>query len=211
MFLSHGVEMTSTAGKGKRIGVAAAVVAALAALGFALLVSPPGLDASAGRIGCGPHVDDTPSQAKSRQLRKALACLINRERVQRERKRVRANADLTRIARRHTKAMIKEECFKHECPGERSLRRRIEASGYLKRGGRYGYGEILGCATTPAAMIDTWMNIPFSKKNIVDGRFRHVGVGGKQGSPFPPGGSDCRPGADYMTYAVIFGWRKPKR
>ena len=210
MFVTHGVEMTHTAGKGKRIGVGAAVVAALATLGFALLISPPGLDARALGPGCGPHAAHTPTEASSKQLRKALGCLINRQRAQRDRKLVRANADLSRIARRHTKAMIKDECFKHQCPGERSLRKRIESSGYLKGGGRYGYGEILGCSDTPSAMIEEWMNTPFSKKNIVDGRFRQVGVGGKQGSPFPPGGEQCRPGSGHMTYAVIFGWRKPK-
>jgi uncharacterized protein YkwD len=208
MFVVHGVEMTKTAGKGKRIGVAA-VVAALAALGFALLISPPGLDASAA-LGarCGPHTDARPGEATPKQLRKALGCLINVERAERDRKRVRPNGDLMRIARRHAKVMIKEECFKHECPGERSLRKRIEKSGYLMGGGRYGYGEILGCSETPQAMIDVWMNTPFSKKNIVDGRFRHVGIGGKRGSPFPPGGGDCRPGRENMTYAVIFAWRK---
>ena len=210
MLLAHGVEMTHTAGKGKRIGVGVAVVAALTALGFALLISPPGLEARALGAGCGPHAAHTPSEASSKQLRNALGCLINRQRAQRDRKRVRANADLTRIARRHTKVMIKDECFKHQCAGERSLRKRIESSGYLKGGGRYGYGEILGCSDTPAAMIEEWMNTPFSRKNIVDGRFRQVGVGGKQGSPFPPGGEECRPGSGHMTYAVIFGWRKPK-
>ena len=206
MFVAHGAEMTNTAGKGKRIGV----VAALAALGFALLISPPGLDASAG-VGCGPHAEHHPNEATSKQLRRALGCLINAERSDRNRKRLRPNADLTRIARKHTKLMVKEDCFKHECPGEPTLRRRIETSGYLKRGGRYGYGEILGCSTTPAAMVKEWMGIHYSKKNIVDRHFRHIGIGGKQGSPFPPGGQSCRPGSEHMTYTVIFGWRKPQR
>ena len=199
--------MTNTAGKGKRIGAGVAVVAALAALGFALLISPPGLDASAG-VACGPHAEHRPDEATSKQLRKALGCLINAERSERNRKRLRANADLTRIARKHTKLMVKEDCFEHRCRGESELRRRIEQSGYLKRGGRYGYGEILGCSTTPAAMVREWMGIHYSRKNILDRKFRHIGIGGKQGSPFPPGGDACRPGRENMTYTVIFGWRK---
>jgi uncharacterized protein YkwD len=202
--------MTDMAGKGKRIGAAAAVVAALAALGFALLISPPALDARATAAPCGPHADHTPGEASAKQLRKALHCLINRERAQRDRKRARANRDLTRIARRHTKVMLKKECFEHECPGERSLRRRIEASGYIK-GGRYGYGENLGCSETPAGMVAAWMKAAFHRKNIVDGRFRHIGIGAKRGRPYPSGGDQCRPGSGHMTYTVIFGWRKPKR
>jgi uncharacterized protein YkwD len=201
--------MTQVVGKGKRIGGAVAAVAALAAVGFALFVSPPGLDASARGAGCGPHADDTPDQATGRQLRKALACLINAERAERDRRRVRPNADLTAIARRHTKVMVKEDCFKHQCPGERSLRKRIEGS-YVKGGGRYGYGENLGCSTTPAGMVEVWMNNSFHRKNILDGRFRHFGIGAKNGSPYPRGSEQCSPGGDYMTYTVIFGWRKPK-
>jgi uncharacterized protein YkwD len=201
--------MRVTAGKGKLIGVALAAVAAIAATGLALLVSPPGLEAKAVGAACGPHATHSPSEATTRQLRKALACLINRERAQRDRRRLRKDAALARIARRHTKVMIKQECFKHQCAGERPLRKRIEASDYIK-GGRYGYGENLGCSETPAGMVAVWMNSAFHRKNIVDGRFRHFGIGAKNGSPFPRGSDQCRPGKDYMTYTVLFGWRKPK-
>jgi uncharacterized protein YkwD len=204
-----GAEMTHTAGKAKWTGVAFAVVAALTALGFALLISPPGLEANARGAACA-HAHDTPAQATSRQLRKALGCLINNQRAQRDRVRLRPNADLTGIARRHTKLMVKENCFKHECPGERPLKRRIESSDYIKGGGRYGYGENLGCSTTPALMMEAWMDNSFHRKNIVDRRFRHFGIGAKNGSPYPRGADLCRPGGDYMTYTVLFAWRKPK-
>ena len=210
MLLHHGAEMTQRAGNDKRIGAAFAVVAALMALALALLISPPGLDANALGGGCA-HADATPDQASSKQLRKALACLINRERADRNRVRVRPNADLAGIARRHTKVMVKENCFKHECPGERPLKKRIESSGYIKGGGRYGYGENLGCSRTPALMIEAWMTSSFHRKNIVDRRFRHLGIGAKNGSPYPRGANLCRPGKDYMTYTAIFAWRKPKR
>jgi uncharacterized protein YkwD len=201
--------MKATAGNSGRLGLAFIAAAALMALALALL--GPGSTPNATALGpdCGPHVDDTPGQATAKQLRRALGCLINEERAQRDRVKLRSNAALRRIAQRHTKVMIAEECFKHECPGERSLRKRIEASEYVKGGWRYGYGENLGCAETPAGMIAAWMETPFHRKNIVDGRFRHFGIGGKNGSPFPVGSEDCRPGRDYMTYTVIFGWRKP--
>lgn len=197
--------MTTTLETSRELGVALAVAAALC---FAFPTSTPALDAGTRGANCGPHADHTPREATAKQLGKALGCLINAERAERDRKQLRPEAHLTGLAKRHTKVMLKEECFDHECPGEESLRQRIERSGYVKGGGRYGYGENLGCAETPAGMIDTWMDIPFHKKNIVDGRFRQFGIGAKQGSPFGPGG-ECRPGRRYVTYTVIFGWRKP--
>ena len=201
--------MTSIAGNSKRIGLALAVSAALLALTLALLA--PGSAPSAVAVGtdCGPHADDTPSEASGKQLRRALGCLINAERAQRDRGRLRSNNDLTKLAQRHTKVMVSDDCFKHQCQGERKLSERIESSGYLKSGGRYGYGEILGCATTPASMVDEWMhaNVAYHRKNILGRQFRHFGIGGKKGSPFPRGGA-CSPGGDYMTYTVVFGWRK---
>jgi uncharacterized protein YkwD len=201
--------MTSSAGNSRRLGLAFIAVAALVALALALLGPASAPSATAVGTDCGPHVDDTPGQATAKQLRKALGCLINNERAARDRVRLRVNRALTKIAQRHTKVMLAEECFKHECPGEQSLRKRIESSEYVKGGWRYGYGENLGCSTTPEDMVATWMDTPFHRKNILDGRFRHFGIGGKNGSPFPRGSEDCRPGRDYMTYAVIFGWRKP--
>jgi uncharacterized protein YkwD len=202
--------MRSNAGNSRGLGLAFIAAAALVALALALLGPASAPSATARGTDCGPHVDDTPGEATARQLRKALGCLINEERAQRDRAKLRTNRALTKIAQRHTKVMIAEECFKHQCRGEQSLRKRIEGSDYLKGGWRYGYGENLGCSTTPAGMVATWMDTPFHRKNIVDGRFRHFGIGGKTGTPFPRGG-ECTPGRDYMTYTVLFGWRKPPK
>jgi uncharacterized protein YkwD len=200
--------MASTQRHATRTAATFAAVAAVAALCFALLASSSTREASALGTDCGPHVDDVPGEATGRQLRKAVRCLINEERVARDRRRVRANRPLTELAQRHTKLMVAEDCFDHRCPGERSLPRRIETSGYVAAGGRYGYGENLGCSRTPQGMVNEWMATSFHRKNILDGRFRHIGVGGKRGSPLPRGSEDCTPGRQYMTYTVIFAWRK---
>ena len=208
MFPGDGVEMTTDTSR----VTALSAFAVMAAFGFVLLLGPPGLDASArGTEGtdCGPHAGHTGDEATVKQLRNALGCLIDEERAERDRRELRPNKALKRIARRHTRVMLEQDCFKHECPGERSLRKRIERSDYVKNGGiRYGYGEILGCSRTPAGMVEEWMGIRFSKKNIVDGRFRHIGIGAKRGSPFPRGSASCSPGGRYVTYTVIFAWRK---
>jgi uncharacterized protein YkwD len=199
--------MTPTAGTWKGIGACAA---ALAALACALPVSAAAPDARVEGTDCGPHVDSHPGEATSKEFRRALGCLINAERAERDRKHLRPNSALSRVGIKHTKVMLAEECFKHECPGERPLYKRIEASGYLDAGDRYGYGENLGCSTTPAIMIQRWMTSAsrFHKRNILDRKFRHIGIGAKRGTPTPRGSEECRPGRDYITYTVIFGWRK---
>jgi len=183
-----------------------AALTAVAALCLVFVASGSALDPSARGTVCA-HADSTAKQATPRQLRKALGCLINVERAKRDRRLLKPNKDLARLAQRHTKRMVTENCFRHQCEGERTLRKRIEGSGYLASGGRYGYGENLGCSETPRGMVAVWMDNSFHRRNIVDGRFRHFGLGAKRGSPFPPGNTQCT--RRYMTYTVIFGWRKP--
>ncbi len=200
--------MTIWARNGRRMGGAAALAAACAALSFALLGAAPAPNAGALGTDCGPHVDDTTSEATRKQLSRAIGCLINNERADRDRREVKPNRDLRRISKRHTRVMLAEDCFQHKCRGEKPLRKRIEASGYLEGGGRYGYGESLGCAATPETMMSVWMDpdssSPFHKRNILDRKFRHFGIGVGKGVPRGSGCDD----QSWATYTVIFGWRK---
>jgi len=184
-----------------------ALVAALAAVCFAALAGSDPKGAEAGGRACA-HANATPQDVGVRKLRRAVGCLINSERVSRDRRRVRLNDDLARVATRHTKVMVRTDCLKHQCPGERPLKTRIERSGYLKPGNRYGYGEILGCSQTPASIVQGWMARRYDRRNILDRRFRHFGIGAKQGSPFPRSSKSCSPGRKHVTYTVLFGWRR---
>jgi uncharacterized protein YkwD len=200
--------MASISRQGRPAGLALAAIAALAALCFALLASTPALDASARGTDCGPNVNSVPGEATTKQFKQALRCLINVERASRDRRKVRNNRALAGIAHRHTKVMVGQDCFEHQCSGEAPLPTRIERSDYLQPGMRYGYGENLGCSRTPAAMMRAWMGNRFHRSNILKRKFRHIGVGGKRGTPYPPGSENCMPGRKYVTYTVIFGWRK---
>ena len=190
----------------KRV-LAACAAGALACLLLALPgASPAG--AAAGGASCA-HANDTAADATLRQLRKALGCLINAERRERDRRVLRPEEHLQQLAKRHTRVMLEEDCFRHECPGERSLRKRIEGSGYVQPGSLYGYGENLGCALTPAGMVDAWMTSAnrYHRRNILDRKFRHMGIGAGRGAP-APAGDKCEAHGT-VTYTVIFGWRKP--
>ena len=166
----------------------------------------PGSAAAAARGDCA-NADSTPKDATAKQMSRAVRCLINQERAERDKRELRVDRDLRRVARRHNELMLEEHCFRHRCPGEAPLRERIAKSGYVKDG-RFGFGENIGCATTPREMVRAWMGGRLQRRNLLGQRFRHIGVGADRGSPPPPDGVSCRPKRDYATYTVIVGWRR---
>ena len=182
-------------------------IAPLALLAIALccaiaLLAGSGERAVAGQ-GC-PKADAKPGQATSQQLGDSILCLIGKERRKADVKRVDPVNSLTRVAEKHTKVMIRKDCLDHRCPGEKSLKERIEDSGDPKPGGRYGWGEVTGCSRTPQAMIDKWMDKRFHSNVISGKKYRHVGVGAGKARLDLRRCRDARRG----IYTVIFGWRK---
>lgn len=184
--------------------LALAIVGALALL-MAFQAMPGQGKARAQGADCGPNATASPGQASAREHRAAITCLIAFERKQADRRELKTNRALTKIAKRHTALMLADDCFRHKCPGEPSLEQRLIDSDYLKGGGRFGFGENLGCAETPKAMVMTWMDSPEHKRNILGRKFRHIGVGFGKGAPQGPG--SCA-GRRHGTYTVIFAWRK---
>ena len=140
-----------------------------------------------------------------RNLRKVVAatlCLLNRERAANGLRPLRRNRRLARAARTHNRLMLRSRTFAHQVPGEAVLPRRLERVGY-----RWGAGENLGAGAlqpyaSPAGQVDGWMNSPPHRANILDRRFRAIGiaVAASKPAPAPP-----TPGASYTT---VFGTRR---
>lgn len=166
------------------------------------LLAIPQSPAQAG--GCA-NANAMPGEASAKQLGRSVLCLVNRERKKADKKPVKADRDLTDVARRHTDVMIKKDCLNHQCKGEKKLKKRIEDSGYLSPGDRYGYGEILGCSLTPQAMFNAWMKRDFERKIIRGGKFRQVGVGARKGKV---GVAGCDDGGRRGVYALLFAWKR---
>lgn len=187
----------------------AARMMAASILGLCLLFAAAAAPGSARAAGAQPNCanqDLRPGQLTQSEQRAAITCLISYERKRRDRAPLKKNEALTKIARSHNALMLKTECFRHRCPGERPLAERIEKSAYLKGGGRYGFGENLGCANTPRAQVSAWMKSTAHRRNILGKRFRHIGVGAGRGAP-----NEARPvcrDRGFATYTVIFAWRK---
>lgn len=181
---------------------ALAVLAAAAAAFLLLLAS----GATTGRSHAGAtcnNADATIDQASGKELRRALTCLINDKRRDRDRPTLDPNGDLKEAANKHNKAMLRENCFAHDCPNEPSLGQRIRRSGYLQGARRWRYAENIGCAVTPQALMEIWMQNNFARENIINRVFRDIGVGVVKDQV---GRSMCDTGNE-VTYTVVFARR----
>jgi uncharacterized protein YkwD len=178
--------------------IAALVAASLIAV-LALFVSPAAAPAAAGSCA---NADTTAGELEKRDLRKAITCLINKERKQHDLAKLGRNRKLQKAAQRHTNVMVKTDCLLHQCPGEANIDRRIRKSGYLDGARSWAYAENTGCAVTAKAMVARWLDSSFHRENMLGQKFRHVGVGVSD----QPVAEVCK--ADHSTFTAVFGWRK---
>jgi uncharacterized protein YkwD len=189
----------ATAGTWRRVGaiaLGAAAFAVLAALG-------PGVaPASAACRHAGAKAHEVPLP----KLRKAVVCLVNRERSKRDRSPLDRNGNLEDAAQDHTDVMLAKDCFRHKCPGEPGLGRRIKRSGYTKGQRSWRFAEDLGFDKTPRQMVNRWLDSSFNRRNMLDRGFRDLGVGVGWGAP--KRGIDD---GEFATYTVVFALRRPRR
>jgi len=108
-----------------------------------------------------------------------------------------ADPRLTRAARSHSREMIKKDYFSHSSYNGESVIERLKRFGYH----RSIYAEnIAGGSGTfgkPDSIFRRWMNSPSHKSNILDRRFRPVGVGTYTGR--------YKGTRKYTMYTVDFG------
>jgi uncharacterized protein YkwD len=179
-----------------------ALAAATAGISLALALRPGIAPATAA---C-PHASAQPRQVTLPKIRRAITCLINNKRSRRDRHRLEPNERLELAARRHTKTMLAQDCFRHRCKGEPGLSRRVKRTGYTEGQRSWGFAENLGYENTPRQMIRRWMHSRFNRRNLLNRDFRDIGVGVGWGAPVAD-----RDDTRFATYTIVFGWRKPRR
>ena len=150
------------------------------------------------------HATDRPHQTSLAKLGKAMECLVNNKRAKHQLHRLKGNDRLATAARRHTKVMLKKDCFEHRCPGEPPLGKRVKRTGYTKGANRYFYAESLGYHRSPKRTIRKLMQTNFNRKNILGPDWQDIGVGAGWGAP----GAGAN-GAKLETFTIVFAWRKP--
>ena len=169
---------------------------AVALLAFAASPATPGASASA----CKKWGDTEPTDLRTGQARKAILCLVNRERDKAGLGNLDRDKKLQKAAQRHNDKMDGTGCFDHECGGEAGLDARLEGVGYLANGlSQWAFGENIAWgfreSGTPEAIVDAWMHSSGHRANILSRSFKEIGVGFSVGTP--SGGGE--PGGIYTT------------
>lgn len=138
-----------------------------------------------------------------RHARNATLCLLNRARSRYGLPPLRLNPKLSRAARRHSRDMVRRRYFAHDSLDGRSAFDRMRATRYVPRNASWVLGENIGWGSgslsAPMSLVRAWMHSPGHRRNILDGRFRDIGIGIVPGSPVPTGGSSP------ATYTTDFG------
>ena len=87
---------------------------------------------------------------------------------------LRLNAVLAKAAQRHAEDMLARGYFDHESPSGTTVRERSRAAGY--RWGAVGENIAFG-QTSVGEVVETWMDSPGHRKNILSPNFSELGVG----------------------------------
>ena len=131
---------------------------------------------------------------------KRVLALHNATRTSRGLKPLCAHPRLTRAARSHSRQMIEKDYFAHASYNGERVRERLERFGYH----RSVYAENIaggsGPPGKPGSIFGRWMDSPPHRTNILDGRFRPVGVGAYTGV--------FKGTRNYTMYTVDFGVRR---
>jgi uncharacterized protein YkwD len=173
--------------------------ACLAVVALSLLAAP----AAQAEQDC-QSSNTAPGEASGRELKQATLCLLNEERGQRSLGRLHLNERLSHAARLHAADMVHRDYFSHDSLSGASFVDRIRRSGYLRSVRAWSVGENLawgsGGRSTPESIVRAWMHSPAHKANILERRYREVGIGIVAGAPSGRWN-------DAATYATEFGFR----
>lgn len=156
-----------------------------------------------------------PGMANLAAIKKATLCLLNNERSSRRIPRLSSNAQLAKAAQGFSASMVRDGFFGHVSPTGSTLSTRVRGgTSYLRGPVRsWSLGENLawgsGELATPQQIVRSWMNSSGHRRNILDRRFRHVGIGVATGAPggIATGAADGVGRGPAATYTTDFGVR----
>lgn len=101
--------------------------------------------------------------------------------------------------------MVRRSYFSHETLGGGDLLSRLRRARYIRRGDRFTVGENLAWGAsvvgTPRLIVRAWMESPEHRANVLNRRFREIGLGVVRGAPV-----QGQNGA--ATYTANFGKRR---
>lgn len=182
----------------------AAAGEAEAVIGAPTPITPASANAVAGGL---PHCPDdglTINQSTRARAEKAATCIVNKVRRRRARRALKSNSKLYSAAKKHATDMVQTQYFSHVSKSGTTVVPRIKAAGYLTNASVWSVGENLawgsGAFSTPASIVQAWLNSPGHKRNLLNRAYREAGLAIAVGAPVPAAG-------DAGTYVQEFGKR----
>jgi uncharacterized protein YkwD len=117
-----------------------------------------------------------------------VVCLVNRIRTHHEIPLLSPNDDLSSSAAGHSDDMVSRRYFSHFGPSGSTPFARVAETGYMAGAAGCDVGENLGWGVgsnrgSPLAVVVAWMHSAPHRANILEPRFRDIGVGISRGSP----------------------------
>lgn len=155
----------------------------------ALVVAFP----ASAQAACG-GAGSSPQRLGESGVRATTLCLVNQQRGVRGLRRLRADGRLAGAALAHSRDMVAHRYFAHESRTGAPFTARMPRTGFRLLGENIGWGS--GRLATPRSMVEAWMNSAGHRANILQRRYRAIGVGVAFGAPV--GGSGA-------TYSTDFG------
>jgi uncharacterized protein YkwD len=120
-----------------------------------------------------PAAPSASAKASTVQLRADVVSSVNKIRADRGCKPLRVASALTTSAQRHANDMSAKRYFSHTSADGRSWVSRQRAAGWNNPGGE----NIARGFDAAGPVMNAWMNSPLHRKNIVNCKFRYIGVG----------------------------------
>ncbi len=112
--------------------------------------------------------------AQNGNFQQQIVSLVNVERSKAGLQPVTLNSKLSQAAQNHTNDMVSKGYFSHTSPSGGTMTSRVNAVGYAYS--TIGENIAAGSSTASATMTQ-WMNSPGHKANILNPKFRELGVG----------------------------------
>jgi len=153
------------------------------------------------------NADLMPSRHVAHKVRTATLCLLNERRNAHGLHKLTSSRRLRHVATRYARQMVRHSFFAHQSPRGSTPLSRIRHTRYLTGARFWTIGENLAWGTgdlaTPRKIVYAWMHSPEHRANILNGRYREIGIGIAYGAPVRSFASS--PGA---TYATDFGGKR---
>ena len=137
--------------------------------------------------------------AAGTSARATTLCLVNAERAAHGVRPLKLDKRLSRAALRHSRDMVAKRYFAHDSRSGAGFSARIARTGWMHGRRSWNVGENIawgsGALATPRAIVKAWMRSTGHRHNIMQPRFRVIGIGIGHGVPVSNGGA----GATYTT------------